>query len=271
MTMFQNVDDALDVIQKAHAWLSDHQPKVPYESPLLKPWTTATAGMSSTRLRTYATTVIPQRMLHLIGFTSTKARLFAGGYLLGIEHKNPYLLYTNARCQVELLAALYAPINTIREVRSIGINTNSVTKLDRALVTFLFGNRSDMFDLFAKMAENSEVMPPTAREDLTAKNILTLLEKLNHEHEARGLLDRYKRLCEYLHPNFLSNFVLTESFIRNGHTWIRMHDADDFVLSRAVRDTADTMGWATDLVVRLTNTLEPPFGTGSMVFPAARG
>lgn len=270
MTIFRNVDEALEVIRKARSWLSDHQPKVPYESPLLKLWATPTTEMSPARLLTYATTVIPQRMLQLIAFGSTKTLLFAEGYLIGIDHKNPYLLYTNARCQVELLAALHAPTKIIHEARSVGLTSESVTKVDRSLVTFLFGSRTDMYDLLERTVKNPQEIPPCAKEDLNAKNIMTLLQKLDREPEVKGILERYKRLCEYLHPNFLSNFVLTEPFARDGHAWIRINNRDDFVVSRAIRDTSDTMAWATDLAVRLTNALEPPFGSGPMIFPAGK-
>lgn len=270
MTIFRNIDEALEVIRKARSWLFDHQPKVPYESPLLKPWTRPTPEMTPARLLKYATTVIPQRMLQLLAFGSTKTLLFADGYLIGIDHKNPYLLYTNTRCQVELLAAMHGPTKIIHDARSAGLTPESVTRVDRSLVTFLFGNRTDMYDLLERAVEDPQEIPPCAKEDLNARNILTLLEKLDREPGMKGILERYKPLCEYLHPNYLSNIVLTEPFARDGHAWIRIHDRDDFVVSRAIRDTSDTMAWTMDLAVRLMNALEPPFGSGPMIFPSGK-
>lgn len=147
-------------------------------------------------------------------------------------------------------------------------NEGSVSRVDRALVKFLYGNRADLFGKFEDVTRDISSIPATAKEDWTAANILTLIEKASKKPEFATLRRDYEQLCEYLHPNLLSNFCLADAFLRSGHTWIRIHRRDEFVTSRAARATVEMMAEWTDATINVVNSIAQwPFGVGELERP----
>ncbi len=112
MRSFAGVADALTCLHQARDYC-DGLP-TPYVCPLVKAWCNLPGESDSSRVIRYARSVIPQRILQLTAFTAAKTYHFVGGFIMGVETGNPYALYTTARCQVELLAALYRPVSIIR-------------------------------------------------------------------------------------------------------------------------------------------------------------
>jgi hypothetical protein len=204
--------------------------------------------------------VVPQRILHLTAFAFTKTYHFVSGYLAGVETENPYSLYTMARCQVELLASLYRPISIIRVSSAKEPTADQVCAVDRALVRFLYGNRAQQYDFFYRNCRDFADAPPTANEDWTAINVLTLIDKLDKDNDYHGVKQDYERLCEFLHPNLLSNFVLTEPFVKDAKTNIRIHRKSEYVMARCLRDTAQRMAAWTDATIQIVNSVDWPFG-----------
>jgi hypothetical protein len=202
-----------------------------YECPVVIPWSRPPGDIRSARLAEYVRTVIPQRLLQFTVFSLDKTYHFIGGYLVGMKTSNPFALFGMTRCQIELLAAAYTTVSVIRSLVSSAPDESSVSQVDRALVRFLYGNRAGLFAKFAEMDPDSSSIPRTAEKDWTAVNILTLIDKAAKNPEFETLRIDYDRLCEYLHPNMLSNFSLTEPFLRDGHTWIRVHRRDEIVTS----------------------------------------
>ena len=203
-------------------------------------------------------------MIQFTAFSLDKTHHFIDGYLAGMKTGNPFALFGMTRCQIELLAAAYAPVSVIRSLVSSAPDESSVSQVDRALVRFLYGNRADLFVSFAEIDRDSSSIPPTAEKDWTAVNILTLIDKAAKNPEFETLRIDYDRLCEYLHPNLLSSFCLTEPFLRDGHTWIRIHRRDEIVTSRAVRTTLGVMAEWTDATIALVNSVDWPFGVGPL-------
>jgi len=189
------------------------------------------------------------------------------GTKAGMKNGNPFVLFGMTRCQIELLAAAYAPVSVIRSLVSSEPDESSVSQVDRALVRFLYGNRADLFGKFMEISRDPAVIPPTAAKDWTAVNILTLIDKAAKNPEFETLRKDYDRLCEYLHPNQLSNFCLTEPFLRDGHTWIRIHRRNEIVTSRAARTTIEVMAEWTDATMVLVNSVDWPFGAGPFAPP----
>jgi len=172
--------------------------------------------------------------------------------------------YTSEKSMPELLAAAYAPVSVIRSLTSSTPDPTSVSEVDRSLVRFLYGNRVDLFGTYSKMVHDPSDIPSTVEEDWNAKNIITLIDKAAKQPEFQSLRGDYNRLCEYLHPNFLSSFCLTEPFLQSNHTWIRIHRSGDFVTPRAVRQTVEIMAEWTDAMINLVNSVKWPFGAGPL-------
>ncbi len=92
---------------------------------------------------------------------------------------------------------------------------------------------------------------------------MTLIEKLDKDEEYQGVKREYERLCEYLHPNLLSNFDLTEAVVKDGSTHIRVHRKGEYVIARCLRNTAELMAAWTDATIQAMNSIEWPFGQPS--------
>jgi hypothetical protein len=252
---FSGAGEAIKLLEAAIA----HVEALPntYEGPLVTLWSAPASAMSPDRLTRYAKGVIPQRLVQFTVFTMIKTYHFVDGYLAGLKTGNPFVLFAMARSQIELLAAAYAPVSIIQSLTSAEPNESSVSQVDRALVKFLHGNRAD---LIGKVGRDISSIPATAKEDWTATNIMTLIQKASKKPEFATLLRDYEQLCEYLHPNLLSNFCLAEPFLRSGDSWIRIHRRDEFVTSRAARKTLEVMAEWTDATINLVNLVQWPFG-----------
>lgn len=257
MRRFSGSNQAVKLLEDARAYLGG-LPNT-YESPLMIPWSSPPEG--SSRLTEYARTVIPQRLIHFSAFAAVKTYHFVDGYLTGIKTGSPFTLFGMTRCQIELLAAAYAPVSMIRSLSSSEAAANSVSEVDRALIRFIFGNRADLLSKFAENLDTTTV-PATAKDDWKAVNIQTLIDKAAKNPDFSTLRGDYDRLCEYVHPNLLSNFCLTEPFLRDGHTWIRIHRRGEIVDSRALQLTVEIMAEWTDATINLVNSVNWPFGAG---------
>lgn len=222
--------------------------------------------MPRDRLEEYSKTVIPQRLIQFTVFSMDKTYHFMDGYLTGIEKGNPFALFGMTRCQIELLAAAYAPISIIRSLVSREPDERSVSRVDRALVHFLYGNRAYFFRKFSEIHEEPSTIPPTAEEDWKAINILTLIDKATKDPKYKNLRKDYDHLCEYLHPNLLSNFCLTQPFLKDKSTWILISRSGHTVISRAIHATVEIMAEWTDATINLVNSVEWPFGAGPFAF-----
>ena len=213
--------------------------------------------MSPDRLTRYAKGVIPARLMQFTAFTMIKTYHFVDGYLAGLKAGNPFALLAMTRAQIELLAAAYAPVSIIQSLTSAEPNEGSVSRVDRALVKFLYGNRAD---LIGKFEGDITSITATAKDDWDATNIMTLIQKASKKPEFATLLRDYEQLCEYLHPNLSSNLCLADLFLRTGKSWIRIHRKDELVTSRAARKTLEVMAEWTDETIKLVNSVQWPFG-----------
>jgi hypothetical protein len=233
-----------------------------YEGVAINPWAAPPAEMSPQQLDKYAKTVIPERLTQFSVFTFHKTYHFVDGYLRGMKVGNPFVLFGMTRFQIELVGAAYAPVSIIRSLGSSEPDETSVSEVDRALVRFLYGNRIDFFGKLSELPDCASSLPSTAKQDLMAINILTLIDRAAKDPEFENLRNDYDRLCEYIHPNLHSSFCLTDLFQRDGHSWIRIYRHDKMVRSRAVRTTIEMMAEWTDATIGLVGSLHWPFGIG---------
>src|SRR5437868_6198489 len=109
-----------------------------YEGISINPWAAPLAEMSPDQLAKYAKTVIPERLKQFGVFTYHKTYHFVDGYLREMRAGNPFALFAMTRFQIELLGAAYAPISIIQSLKSPEPDEISVSKVDRALVGFLY-------------------------------------------------------------------------------------------------------------------------------------
>lgn len=261
---FQDSTEALRLLHDARARIDRLPPT--YESDVPVMWSMPTEPMDKGRLADYAKSVIPQRLIHLTVFAMNKTFHFVNGYLRGIESGNPYVLYSMTRAQIELLAAVYKVASTIRSVASRPLDATTVAEVDRALVGFLYGNRLQIFEGLREKGHVPSDLPRTADEDWTATNIVTLVQRLARDPEFADVKQDYERLCEFLHPNLFSNAVLIEQVPTVSGLSIRIYRSDQMVTSRAVKHTLEMMAAWTDATITLVNSIDWPFGIGSVVY-----
>jgi hypothetical protein len=261
MRRFSGPDEAFTRLKQAKAYIRRVIPNT-YECSLLIGWSPTLDKMSPDRLANFAKTVIPQRLIQFSTFTFNKTYHFVDGYLTGMKTGNPFALFGMTRFQIELLGAAYAPVSIIRSLKSSEPHESSVSEVDRALVRFLYGNRADLLSKFAELPDYASSIPSTAEKDWMAINIQTLIDRAAEDPEFKTLRTDYDRLCEYIHPNLLSSFCLTDPFVRDEHTWIRIHRKGKIVRTRAVRTTIEMMAEWTDATISLVDSLHWPFGIG---------
>jgi hypothetical protein len=256
MRRFSGTGQAVKLLEHAKAFI-ETLPNI-YEGEQVIAWSAPTSAMSPDRLARYARTVIPQRLIQFTVITMLKTYHFVDGYLTGMKAGNPFVLFAMARSQIELFAAAYAPVSIIQALTSSEPDEDSVSRVDRALVKFVYGNRADLLGKL-EVPDISSI-PATAKVDWKAVNILTLIDKASKNSEFATLRRDYEQLCEYLHPNLMSNFCLAEQFLRSGDAWIRIHRRDEFVNSRAERKTVEVMAEWTDATINVVNSSQWPFG-----------
>ena len=244
----------------------------------LVPWVHREA-MASDELYVYATRAIPLRIIHWGTIVQYKTVNFIRGYLGGAKGKNPYVLFSMARCQIELLAAAYSPIAAISSVQCKSVEDdadqkavedavrNAVWTVDQALVQFLYGSKpsKDTINHFQELRLQSDVVaaaPKTADDDWDSKNIVTLIEHASKVQDYLKLRDDYDVLCGYLHPNWPSNRCLTEWSV-DGDDWtMRLHrEGQGFKLASAMASVEMMAEWA-DETKRLVDSA-PIFPFGS--------
>lgn len=258
MRSFSSPTDALKCLKEAQQYFDGFPASS--ECPLLKGWFNVADDGGQERITNYSRSVVPQRIIQLTTFAFAKSYHFVSGYLAGVQIKNPFCLFTMARCQAELLASVYRPISIIRASSTKTPTAEQLAVVDRALVRFLYGNRAEQFELFHENCVDFAEVPQTANEDWTAINIITLIDKLNKDNEYHGIKQDYERLCEYVHPNLLSNFVLTEPFVKGEKANVRIHRKGEYLMTRCLRETAQRMAAWTDATIRLINSIDWPFG-----------
>ena len=93
---------------------------------------------------------------------------------------------------------------------------------------------------------------------------MTLVQKLARDPKFTKVRRDYERLCEFLHPNFFSNAVLTEQVPTATGASIRIHRSGEEVTARGVAHTLEIMAAWTDATITLVNSVDWPFGVGAM-------
>lgn len=98
---------------------------------------------------------------------------------------------------------------------------------------------------------------------LTAKNVLTRLEKLSKSGAYSECLEDYERLCEYVHPNYgMNTLYVVASPISDKLLRFSLKSREPF--ERALSASAPIMARAARGTLAAFDDLHPPFGAGKV-------
>lgn len=142
----------------------------------------------------------------LIQVCEWKIHYLADALLHGIQSQNPISLANNTRALIEHLAALVFVVQSLDQLRnSLDVQGNegkineAITKIERILNRAYYGKSP-------KKSGKEEAAPHVESECLTA------LEK-----QVPDIREVYDFLCEYVHPNYGSNLLVSTGQLGKGH------------------------------------------------------
>jgi len=220
------------------------------------------------RLRRYASGVISARIMQLYAATRMKTFSFTDLFLSGIERNIVYGLPFAARAQIEVLIVVWdvSQVLTKNQGTDEKAFAERVEVVDRALIKAVYGARNDFLPKLLKyygagMPER-EILTGDV-EALQATNILTRMKKMCEDSRYAHLADSYEILCELAHPNMLQNFLLTTYDEKRPKILRWAYDSE--ALKKALALTAKPMALASEATMELIDTLQPPFGIGTIV------
>jgi hypothetical protein len=257
-----SVDSRLELLQNARRYLRS----LPafFDMPL--PTLVSHAGSyaeDAARLKDYASSVIPVRLMQLTTTSFMKTLYFVELYLGGIESGNAYALPLAARAQMELFAVCWDVSQIVERNRGASEDrlAERVKEVDEALINATFGSRDPRFFDGLRRVKRVSGLRQIVEGDfkpLTASNVLTRLDRLSRVARYSACRQEYDHLCEVLHPNMGQSLVLMRPHPeRDGDVRFAR---DRLVLERLMETTSEPMAIATDGTISSLNAVEWPFG-----------
>ena len=172
-----------------------------------------------------------------------------------------------ARSQLELLSVTADTTRIIKE--NSGEHTANfvarVRTVDEALIKATFGTKSSLVkELMSKtVVSRARSVTSSDHDVLTAKNVLTRLERLSKDGAYPECKKDYERLSEYVHPNIGMNMLrLVASPINNKLLRFSLNSQEPF--ERALCASANAMVRAARGTVAAMDEILPPFGEGGL-------
>jgi hypothetical protein len=138
-----------------------------------------------------------------------------------------------------------------------------VRKVDQALINATFGTRSSVLKGLLSEADLSRLRA-TVSDDmniLSAKNVLTRLDKLSKSALYPECKLDYERLCEYVHPNWGMNMLMLVPSPLDARL-LRFSLKSDEPHERALSACVSVMRRAAAGTLAAFENLQPPFGAG---------
>jgi hypothetical protein len=259
---------ALSAIKALHARLAAGRQDYDFQPPALASHAQDYATQPE-RLKRYAQQVINARIMVLLASSTMTTQALLQTYLLGEQNKVAFPLLLATRAQLELYAMVADAVRVTREcaLQQDKDFAQRVHAVDLALINATYGTRSAVVkETMAHLGVSR--LRPTKDEDLdnlTSKNVLTRLEKLARSKAYSECKQDYERLCEYVHPNWGMNMLhLVASPINAKFLRLSLTSPDPF--ERALLASASAMYRSASGTLSAFDGLEPPFGSGEMVF-----
>ena len=257
---------AVEEIENLFAELSKSRKDYDFQPPALASHAHAYADQPE-RLHLYARQVISGRIMILFASSRMNTQILLHSYLLGKDAINPFSILLAARSQLELLSVVADTARVIRE--NAGTHADNyaarVHKVDEALIMATFGTKHPQLKSFMSKAGLSRLRATTSADLdlLSAKNVLTRLEKISKTGGFPNCMEDYERLCEYVHPNFGMNMlhVIASPL---GEKLLRFSLTSREPFERALLVSAPIMARAARGTVRAMEELQPPFGLGTV-------
>jgi hypothetical protein len=263
-------DAALAEIRWIHSYLEQHPGRIEFMLPSFASHVVDHAE-DLARLRTYAESVTSMRLMLLLGLSFAKTWFFLEMFLEGLTTRNPFSLFFSTRAQIELLAVAFDTLTIVRRNSGTREETfaDRVAKVDEALITAVYGTRDkSMIDLI--QSQGSSQFRPILEHDvdvLSARNMVTRIEKFERSESYKPLIDDYFRLCDYLHPNILQNILLMRFSGRSiklpsgrDEKLTKISRDDPGIMETAIARTLHPMTLAARGTMREFEKIEPPFG-----------
>jgi hypothetical protein len=217
------------------------------------------------RIRHYGRQVISARIMTLLASTRMTTQALLQTFLLGVDAQAPFAMLLPSRGQLELFSVVADVMRIIRE--NAGEQeadfAERVGKVDQALINATFGTRSSVLKGLLSEADLSRLRSQVSADldILSAKNVLTRLEKLSKSGLYPECKEDYDRLCEYVHPNWGMNMLMVVQSPVDSRL-LRFSMNSDEPYARAVSACASVMARAATGTLAAFENLQPPFGMG---------
>jgi hypothetical protein len=156
------------------------------------------------RTRYYGRQVICGRIMILLASTRMTTQALLQTFLLGTYAKVPFAKLLPSRAQLELFSVIADLVRVIKDDAGAQEEkfAERVRKVDQALINATFGTRSSVLKGLLSEAELSRLRSAVSEDMdiLSARNVLTRLDKLSKSGAYPECKQDYERLCEYVHP-----------------------------------------------------------------------
>jgi hypothetical protein len=221
------------------------------------------------RIRYYGRQVISGRIMTLLACTRMTTQALLQTFLLGADAKVPFAMLLPSRAQLELFSVVADVVRVIKE--NAGEQEEKfaerVRKVDQALINAAFGTRSSVLKGLLSEADLSRLRSAVSEDMdiLSARNVLTRLDKLSKSGAYPECKQDYERLCEYVHPNWGMNMLMLVPSPLDTRL-LRFSMRSDEPYARAVSACAAVMRRAAAGTLAAFDNLQPPFGVGKVSY-----
>lgn len=205
----------------------------------------------------------------LLASTRMTTQALLQTFLLGVDAKAPFGMLLPSRAQIELFSVVVDVVRIIKE--NAGEQEENlaerVRKVDQALINATFGARSSVLKGLLAEADLSRLRA-TVTDDLdilSAKNVLTRLDKLSKSGLYPECKQDYERLCEYVHPNWGMNMLMIVPSPLDARL-LRFSLNSGEPHERALAPCAAVMRRAAAGTLAVFENLQPPFGVGKVSY-----
>ena len=142
-----------------------------------------------------------------------------------------------------------------------------VQRVDEALIKATYGTRSNSLKELFKSIPLSKIRETSIADldQLTAKNVMSRLEKLSRVIPYRSCKEDYERLCEYVHPNYGMNMLRVVTSPADSRL-LRFSMTSKEPYERALTASSDVMTKAARSTLHSFDTLQSPFGMGDVSY-----
>lgn len=221
------------------------------------------------RIRHYGRQVIFARIMTLLASSRMTTQALLQTFLLGADSKAPFAMLLPSRAQLELFSVVADVARIINE--NAGEQDENfaerVRRVDQALINATFGTRSSVLKGLMAEAELSRLRSAVTEDldILSAKNVLTRLDKLSKSDLYPDCKKDYERLCEYVHPNWGMNMLMVvPSPVDPRLLRFSMNSEEPY--TRAVSACAAIMARAAKGTLAAFENLQPPFGMAKVSY-----